>query len=351
MNLLNKTISNIEKIDYSLSKETQARLDNLTKPTGSLGRLEEFAKQFVEITRIKNPVLNKKVIFTLAGDHGIADESVSAYPKEVTTQMVYNFLNGGAGINVLSKHAGAKVIVADLGVASDFKNADRLKNKKVNYGTKSFLKQPAMTQEEAVKSIEYGIELFEEEYKNGIDIVGIGEMGIGNTTPSSAITAIITGKSVESVTGRGSGINDSSFEKKVKLIKDAIKFHNPKSDDAIDILHKVGGYEIGGMTGIILAAASKRVPIVVDGFISGASLLLAYLLSNKIKDYIFASHCSVESGHKVILDYLGLKPILDLNLRLGEGTGAALAFLIIEAGLKILNEMATFESAGVSNKS
>lgn len=349
MLLLKSTLEKIEKIDYSLDKETQARLDNLTKPTGSLGRLEEFAKKFVEISRIENPKLNNKVIFTLAGDHGIADEGVSAYPKEVTAQMVLNFLNGGAGINVLARCAGAKVIVADLGVATDIDIAG-LRKKKISHGTKSILKGPAMSYEEAVQSIEAGIELFEDEYINGIDIVGIGEMGIGNTTPSSAITAVITSCSVESVTGKGSGINDEKYRTKVEIIKKAIEINKPYSNDPIEILAKVGGFEIGGMTGVILAACARRVPVVVDGFISGASLLLASKLEPNILDYIYASHSSVESGHKIILDYLSLKPILDLNLRLGEGTGAAIAIPIIETSLRMLNEMATFTSAGISNK-
>jgi nicotinate-nucleotide--dimethylbenzimidazole phosphoribosyltransferase len=350
MKLLHKTISKINKIDYSLSEETQKRLDILTKPQGSLGRLEDLAKQVVEITRIRNPKLKHKVIFTMAGDHGVVENNVSAFPKEVTPQMVYNFLNGGAGINVLAKHVGAKVVIIDMGVACDLKDNPALIIKKVNHGTRNMTKGPAMSKDEAIKSVENGIEVFEEELLKGIDIVGTGDMGIGNTTPSSAIVAAITGRNVKEVTGRGTGIDDKTLASKIAAIKEALKVNKPNPKDGIDILSKVGGFEIGGLTGVILAAAAHRVPVVIDGFISGAAALIAYTLEPKTKDYMIAAHCSVEQGHKAALAFLGLKPVLDLNLRLGEGTGAALAMNIIEAGTKILNEMATFESAGVSEK-
>ena len=352
MGLLNKTIAGIEKIDYSLSDKTQKRLDNLTKPRGSLGRLEELAKQVVEITRKDKPELKNKVIFTFAADHGVTEEGISAYPKEVTAQMVYNFIRGGAGINVLAAHIGAKVVVADLGVAEQIQKS-KIKNqnfidKKIGLGTKNFAKGPAMTKDEAVRSIESGMEIFLDEWNKGIDIVGIGEMGIGNTASASAISAVITGKPVKELTGRGTGIDDKTHSRKIEIIGKAIALNKPQAKDAIDVLSKVGGFEIGGLAGIVLAAASKRVPVVMDGFISSAAALIAYAIEPKVKDYLIASHCSVEKGHKAILEYLGLKPILDLSLRLGEGTGAALAMPVIEAGVKILNEMATFESAGVS---
>lgn len=356
MELLKKVISGIEKINYSLAEKTQKRLDNLTKPQGSLGRLEELAKQVVEITRKDKPEFKNKVIFTFAADHGVTEEGISAYPKEVTAQMVYNFIRGGAGINVLAAHAGARVVVADLGVAEKIKN---FKDKKIGFGTKNFAKGPAMTKEEAVRSIESGMEIFLDEFsrnsgipseagKKGIDIVGIGEMGIGNTASASAISAVITGKAVKELTGRGTGIDDKTHSHKIEVIQKAIEVNRPDSKDGIDVLSKVGGFEIGGLAGVVLAAASKRVPVVIDGFISTAAALIAYVLEPKVKDYLIASHCSVEKGHKVILDYLGLKPILDLSLRLGEGTGAALAMHVIEGGVKILTEMATFEAAGVS---
>jgi nicotinate-nucleotide--dimethylbenzimidazole phosphoribosyltransferase len=350
MKLLNETIANIGKVDNSLSEEAQKRLDNLTKPQGSLGRLEDLAKQVVAITKIKNPKLKHKVIFTLAGDHGVVENNVSAFPQEVTPQMVYNFLNGGAGINVLAKHAGAKVVIADMGVACDLKEHPALAAKKVNNGTKNMTKGPAMSRDEAVKSIENGIELFMAESVNRIDMAGTGDMGIGNTTASSAITAVITGRKVEEVTGRGTGIDDKTLTNKITAIKEALNVNKPNPKDGIDVLSKVGGFEIGGLAGVILAAAAHRTPVVIDGFISGAAALIAFTIEPKSRDYMIAAHCSVEQGHRIALSFLGLKPILDLNLRLGEGTGAALAMGIIEAGTKILNEMATFESAGVSEK-
>jgi len=350
MKKLNKTIEKIEKIDNSLAATTQKRLDNLIKPQGSLGRLEEFAKQVVEITKNENPLINSKVIFTMAGDHGVVEEGVSAFPKEVTPQMVYNFLKRGAGINVLARHIGAKVIVVDMGVACDLNPHPELVVKKVNYGTKNMSKGPAMERGEAVRSIEAGIEVFESVLEKGIDIAGTGDMGIGNTTPSSAIASVITGKPVEDMTGRGTGIDDKGLSGKIKAIKKAISVNEPDPEDGLDVLSKVGGFEIGGLAGVILAAASKRIPVVIDGFISGAAALIAYRLEPKVKDYMIAAHCSVERGHKLVLRYMGLKPVLDLDLRLGEGTGAVLGMTLIEAGVKILTQMATFQGASVSEQ-
>lgn len=350
MRKLNETIQKIEKIDYSLAAKTQKRLDNLTKPQGSLGRLEEFAKQVVEITKNENPSINSKVIFTMAGDHGVVEEGVSAFPKEVTSQMVYNFLRRGAGINVLARHIGAKVIVVDMGVACDLDPHPELVVKKVNYGTKNMSKGPAMEKDEAIRSIEAGIEVFESALGKGIDIAGTGDMGIGNTTPSSAIASVITGEPVEDMTGRGTGIDDKGLSGKIKAIKKAISVNEPDPEDGLDVLSKVGGFEIGGLAGVILAAASKRIPVVIDGFISGAAALIAYKLEPKVKDYMIAAHCSVERGHKLVLRYMGLKPVLDLDLRLGEGTGAVLGMGLIEAGVKILTQMATFQAASVSEQ-
>ncbi|MBN2452984.1 MAG: nicotinate-nucleotide--dimethylbenzimidazole phosphoribosyltransferase [Candidatus Omnitrophica bacterium] len=350
MKLLKDTVSGIRGIEWALSADTQKRLDSLTKPLGSLGRLEDLAKQVVEITKNKNPKLKDKVIFTMAGDHGVAVDGVSAFPQEVTPQMVYNFLKGGAGINVLARHAGARVVVVDMGVACDLKAASGLVVKKVGFGTKNIAKGPAMSKEDAVKSIENGIEVFEDEFKKGIDIAGTGDMGIGNTTPSSAIVAAVTGRKVEDVTGRGTGIDDEALAGKISAVKKALAVNRADPKDGIDVLSKLGGFEIGGLAGVILAAASHRVPVVIDGFISGAAALVAYILEPKTKDYMIAAHCSVEQGHKAALSFMGLKPLLDLSLRLGEGTGAALAMHIVEAGTRILNEMATFGSAGVSER-
>lgn len=305
----------------------------------------------VEITGNDVPPVKNKVIFTMAADHGVAKEGVSAFPQEVTLQMVYNFIHGGAGINVLARHVGARVVVVDMGVAEKLKiKSEKLKVRKINFGTKSMAKGPAMTRAEAVKSIEAGIEVFEEELPGGIDMIGTGDMGIGNTTASSAIASVFTGHPVEDVTGRGTGINEDTLKNKIEVIKKVIEINEPDPKDPIDVLSKVGGFEIGGLVGVILAGASGRIPIVIDGFISGAAALIAYHLEPKVKDYLIAAHCSVEKGHKIILDYMGLKPVLDLELRLGEGTGAALGMSIIEAGIKILTEMATFQSASVSKR-
>ena len=338
----------IERLDKKVLDETQKRLDNLTKPLGSLGRLEEIAKQVVAITGMKNPQLKNKVIITMAGDHGVVEEGVSAYPKEVTPQMVYNFLKGGAGINVLARHVGAKVMVVDMGVAVDLDKHPSLIAKKINYGTKNISKGPAMTEKEAVAAVEAGIDMVLNE--DNIDIVGTGDMGIGNTTPSSAITAVFTRQKVEVVTGRGTGIDDKIFKNKIKVIEKAIKINKPDHKDGLDVLQKLGGFEIGGLAGVILGGAMRRIPVVIDGFISTAAALVAVNIEPKAREYLMSSHKSVERGHRVALAYLSLKPILDLDLRLGEGTGAALSMNIIDAAVKILNEMATFDSANISKK-
>ncbi|MDX9715461.1 MAG: nicotinate-nucleotide--dimethylbenzimidazole phosphoribosyltransferase [Dissulfurispiraceae bacterium] len=349
MQILKKTIEKISPLNNEWFEKARQRLDSLTKPPGSLGRLEEFAARLVAIREDMSPTLEKKAIFTFAADHGITDEGVSAFPKEVTRQMVFNFLRGGAGINVLGRHAGAEVVVVDIGVAHEFEKADGLLNFKVVNGTRNFCFGPAMTRDEAVRCIETGIEIAEGYARKGCKIFGTGEMGIGNTTPSSAITSVITGRPVAEVTGRGTGINDHAHANKVRVIEKGIQVNKPSASDAIDVLAKVGGAEIGGIAGLILGAASLRIPVVVDGFISTAGALIAYTLKPECADYMFAAHGSVEPGHKAMLDKIGLKPILDLNMRLGEGTGAAVALLVIEAGLKIYREMATFGEAGVAS--
>jgi nicotinate-nucleotide--dimethylbenzimidazole phosphoribosyltransferase len=350
---LKATLSNITSVNGKFIEQAQKRLDSLTKPQGSLGRLEEFAKQVVSITENSMPSLGKKVVFTFAGDHGVADEGVSAFPKAVTPQMVLNFLNGGAGINVLARHAGADVVVVDMGVDYDFGNIKNnfFVSSKIVSGTRNMMREPAMTREEALECINVGIELAHEYAKKGYRIFGTGDMGIANTTPSSAICAVLTGKSVEEITGRGTGIDDNVWKHKVQVIKDAIAVNKPNPLDAVDVLAKVGGAEIGGIAGLIIGAAANKVPVVVDGFISTAGALIAYSIEPKTRDYMFSAHMSQEVGHKAMLEKIGLRPVLDLDLRLGEGTGAALAMLVIEAGLKIYREMATFGEAGVSEKS
>lgn len=348
MTMLQEALATISPVDQELINQAQARLDNKTKPLGSLGRLEEFARRFAAISGSMAPDTSKKVIFTFAGDHGIVDEGVSAFPKEVTPQMVFNFLRGGAGINVLARHVGAEVRVVDVGVDSDFEPQPGLIIKKVRKGTRNFAKGPAMTREEAVAAMEVGIALANDCKKEGVAMAGTGEMGIGNTTPSSAIIAAISGKTVREVTHRGTGINDAVLEKKIRVIEEGLKMNNPDPKDPIDVLAKVGGLEIAGIAGLVIGCAANRIPVVIDGFISTAGSLIASELHPQVKDYIFAAHRSVEVGHKFMLDHMGAEPILDLKLRLGEGTGAALAMGLIEAGVKILNEMATFEEAGVS---
>jgi len=350
MKRVNEVTKRICKIDPAIIRQAQNKLDNLTKPLGSLGRLEELAKQICGITGNLEPSLNNKVIFTLAADHGVTDEGVSPYPKEVTAQMVYNFVNAGAGINVLAAHAGARVVVADVGVCVDLKPDQKLLVNKIGYGTRNMAKGPAMTREEAIKSICAGIEIFENEYRKGIDIAGTGEMGIGNTTAASAIVACFTKRPVEEITGRGAGLDDKGLNNKIMIIKKSLIVNSPDPLDAIDVLAKVGGFEIGGLAGIILAAAANKVPVVIDGFISGAAALIAYHFEPKVKEYMIAAHCSVESGHRFILEQIGLKPLLDLDLRLGEGTGGALAIGLADAAIKILTQMATFQSANVSER-
>ncbi len=341
----------IPAVKTELLEAAQKRLDNLTKPQGSLGRLEEFARRLVAITGNEMPPLPaKKAIFTFAGDHGVVEEGISLYPKEVTIQMVHNFLVGGAGINVLARHAGADVLVIDIGVDNDFSPQEGLITRKVVKGTRNMRKGPAMTRDEAERCIDAGIELALEYADKGYAMFGTGDMGIGNTTASSAVAAVITGKTVKEVTGRGTGISDEALLHKITVIEDAITRNRPDRKDPVDVLAKIGGAEIGGITGLVLGAASKGIPVVVDGFISTAGALIAHAIEPGAKDYMFAAHNSVEIGHKAMLDTIGLRPILGLDLRLGEGTGAALAMLLIEGGLKIYREMATFEEAGVSRE-
>jgi nicotinate-nucleotide--dimethylbenzimidazole phosphoribosyltransferase len=350
MKKINEIIARIKPLDEKAMAEVRARQDTLTKPPGSLGQLESLSIQVAGITGTPRPRINHKVVFTLAGDHGVVREGVSAFPSEVTPQMVYNFLRGGAGINVLARHVGARVVVADLGVATELKRHPDLKDKKVAMGTANMAEGPAMSRTEAIRSIEAGMELVEEELGRGLDIIGTGDMGIGNTTASSAVTSVITGANVALVTGRGTGLDDTGLRKKVEIIEKAIRMNHPDPKDGIDVLSTVGGLEIGGIAGLILSGASHGIPVVIDGFISGAAALIAATLCPRVKSYLIASHQSVERGHRIILQHLGLKPLLDLDLRLGEGTGAALGMSLTEASVRILEEMATFAEAGVSGQ-
>jgi len=340
----------IPDLDEDAMGAAQARLDQLTKPLGSLGRLEALARQLAGITRTLRPSVSRKVIVTIAADHGVAREGVSAYPQAVTGQMVYNFLRGGAGINVLARHVGARVVVVDMGVAIDLTRHPDLVVKKIGYGTRNLVNGPAMTNDEARRAIEAGREIVACEIERGADMVGTGDMGIGNTTASSAITAAITGQPVKLVTGRGTGIGDAIYEKKLAVIQRALDVNHPDPADPLEVLAKVGGFEIAGLVGVILGGAVARRPVVIDGFISGAAALIATALEPRVHSYLIASHRSQEPGHQIILEQLGLQPLLDLDLRLGEGTGGALAMSLVDAACKVLNEMATFEEAAVSGK-
>jgi nicotinate-nucleotide--dimethylbenzimidazole phosphoribosyltransferase len=348
MDKLQNTINRIEPLDQEAMRQAQARQDNLTKPQGSLGLLEELSVKVAGIQGTARPKIRDKVIVTIAGDHGVVAEGVSLYPQEVTAQMVYNFLRGGAGINALARHVGARVVVVDMGVATDLEPHPELLTKKVAYGTKNMAQEPAMSREEAIQAIETGIEIVESELSQGMDIVGTGDMGIGNTTPSSAIAAALTGAPVADVTGRGTGVGDEQLVHKIETIERALAVNRPDPADPLDVLAKVGGLEIGGIAGVVLAAAAHRLPVVIDGFISGAGALIAAGFAPQVKDYLIAAHLSVELGHRLVLERLGLTPLLNLNMRLGEGTGAALGISLVEAAVKVLNEMATFADAGVS---
>ena len=348
MKLLSNTIENIEQISIDSDGKLKDRFNNLAIPSGSLGRLEEFATIYASIKGSPDATIKHKVVFTMAGDHGVASEGVSVFPQEVTRQMVKNFLDGGATISVLARHVGARVVVVDCGVKADFEPVDGLKIKKVGYGTDNIAHGPAMSREQAIESLEAGIESFNEELLNGIDIIATGDMGIANTTPSSAIIACLTGTDLGKVTGRGTGLDDKGVDNKINVISTALDVNKPDPSDPIDVLSKVGGFEIGGIAGLCLAAASHRTPVLIDGFISTAAALIACAIEPKVNEYLISSHISTENGHKIALEKLQKKAILNLGLRLGEGTGAVLAMSLIEAGVKILTQMATFSEAEVS---
>lgn len=340
----------IQPPDRNLLTQTQRRLNRLTKPPGSLGRLEELAACYVMLTGKLMPDLPRAAVYTFAADHGIVQEGVSAYPAEVTAQMVLNFLRGGAGVNILARHADAEVRVVDIGVASEFPDLPRLIHRKIAPGTRNFLREPAMTREQAVRALEAGATLAQDAARHGIGLLGTGDMGIGNTTASAAITAVMTGEPVGAVTGRGTGIDDHRLSHKIGVIEAALEWHRPHPNDALDVLATVGGFEIAGIAGLILGGAAARIPIVLDGFVSGAAALLAVGLAPPCRDYLIASHRSVECGHGAVLKRLGLAPLLDLDLRLGEGTGACLGISLVQAALKIYLQMATFDEAGVSER-
>lgn len=350
MQLLNETINSIKKPDIEIEKAALKRLADQARPAGSLGVLEPISVRLAGIAGTLDVKLDQKIIVICAGDHGVVEEGVSLFPQEVTSQMVYNFVNGGASISVLAKHAGAEVVVADLGVNFDFEKDLPLFHKKIGKGTKNFVRGPAMNREEAVAAIEAGISIVDElTQKKKIDMLGTGDMGIGNTTPSTAIIAAFSGISLKELTGRGTGIGDDALKNKINVINKAININQPDSSDAIDVLSKVGGFEIGGLAGLVLGAAKHGIPVVCDGFISTAGALIACEIAPLAKKYLFASHKSVEAGHKFIYERLGIEPLVDLQFRLGEGTGAAIAMELLDASTRILAEIKTFAEVGIEN--
>ncbi len=347
---LQDIISKIQPLDETAMQAARVRQDDLTKPRGSLGQLEDISVKIAGITGEEKPVIQHKVVTTMAGDHGVVAEGVSAYPSEVTPQMVLNFLYGGAAINVLARHVGARVTVVDMGIASEMEPHPDLVNKKIALGTDNIAKGPAMTREQAVQAIEAGAQVVKAELEKGLDILATGDMGIGNTTPSAAIAAAITGRPPKDIVGRGTGVDDDGLQRKINAVENALKINSPDPADGLDMLAKVGGFEIGGLAGAILAAAAHRKPVIIDGFISTAAAMIAVSLAPQVSDYLFSAHRSQELGHQIMLEWLELEPMLDLQMRLGEGTGAVLAFSLVEAACKILSEMATFSEAGVSDK-
>ncbi len=349
--LIQNIIKQIRPLDENSIRAAQKRQDQLTKPQGSLGRLEQLSIQAAGITANPQPVIRDKVVLVMAGDHGVVAEGVSAYPQAVTPQMVANFLGGGAAINVLSRHVGARVVVVDMGVAADLTPHPDLIIRKVGYGTQNIAREAAMRVEQAVQSLEAGAEVCLSQIKLGLDLLATGDMGIGNTTPSAAIAAVITGIPAEEIAGRGTGVDDRGLQRKIAAIQMAIEVNHPNPRDGIDILAKVGGFEIAGITGAILAAAANRKPVVIDGFISTAAAMVAVILAPETRHYLIPAHTSMERGHHLMMKWLGADPLLDLQMRLGEGTGAVLAMSLVEASCKILSEMATFSEAGVAERS
>lgn len=350
MQLLNDTIHEITPQDQEWRAKATNRLEQLTMPHWALGRLMDLAVDLAGMTRSLNPPVARKAVVVMAGDHGVVAEGISKFPQEVTPQMVGNFVGGGAGINALAKQAGARVVVVDMGVAADLSGMARsgkIIDRKIALGTANLAAGPAMSREQAITALEAGIEVALE-LADSVDLFGTGDMGIGNTTPSAAIVATLTGASVEKVTGRGTGLDSEQLAHKVTVIKKGLSINRPDPTDGLDVLAKVGGFEIAGIAGLILGAAAQRKPVLIDGFISTAGALIAVSLAPNCREYLIAAHRSVEPGHKIMHEHLGLTPLLDLNLRLGEGTGAALAMNVVAAAQAVLTEVATFAEAMVA---
>lgn len=350
MSWLEDLVARIGPLDERAMAEARARQDSLTKPPGSLGRLEALAVQLAGISRRPRPRLAHKLIVTAAGDHGVVAEGVSAYPQSVTAQMVGNFLRGGAAINVLARQAGARIVVVDVGVAAELPPAPGLVARKVRFGTANLARGPAMTPDEALAAMQVGVEVFEAELDRGCDVVALGEMGIGNTTSAAAIAAVLTGRDPGELIGRGAGLDPAGLVRKETAVRRALELHRLDAARPLEVLAKVGGLELAALAGATLAAAAHRRPVIVDGYPATAAAMIAISLAPAARDYLTAAHRSQEAGHAIMLDWLGLEPLLDLGLRLGEGTGAALALHLVEAACRTLDEMATFAEAGVSSR-
>ena len=345
--MLSSLIERLEPLNEDAVAEAQTRFAKLTKPRGSLGRLEALAAQLAGISGQPFPQIREKVILLMAADHGVVSEAVSPYSQAVTAQMVYNFLNGGAAINVLARHSGARLIIVDMGVATRPMLHRNLVIRSIGQGTGNIARGPAMSLEQAEQTVIAGVEIVEGEIERGLDIVAMGDMGVGNTTVAAAICAAITGENPERIVDRGSGLDDAGLQRKIATVRRALLANNPDAGNGLDILAKVGGYEIGGLAGAILGAAVHRKPVLLDGVASTAAAMIAATLAPRVRPYLIASHHSESNVHGHMLDWLGLKPLISLNLTLGEGAGAALTFSIIEAACKLLTEMATLTEAGI----
>lgn len=334
-------------LDERAMEQARARLARLTKPPGSLGRLEALALQLAGITGQPKPRCKSPAVLVLVADHGVARQGVSAYPQEVTMHMLKNFLQGGATINALARSVGAKVLVADFGVSGFPVHHRELHNWKVAAGTHDFTQRPAMSAAEAAMAVDRGVHFANREILRGGDLLAFGEMGIGNTTSAAAVACALLGKPAAELVGRGTGIDDERWAHKCRVVDAALALHRPDPADPYDVLAKVGGLEIGGMMGAMLATGAGRVPVLVDGYIATAAALLACRASPALRDRLISAHRSAEAGHSVMLQALGLEPLLDLGLRLGEGTGAALAIPLVQAAARLLDEVVTFEEAGI----
>jgi len=352
---LNEIVNGIEPVDEQWMAKARERTAQLVMPTRALGRLHEISEQLCGIQTTLQPSINRKAVLVMAGDHGIVSEGVSAYPQEVTGAMVQTFLAGGAGINAICRHVSADVYVVDMGIIADFADvnipkSDRLIIHKIAPGTANFAQGPAMSRPEAEQAVMIGFREASRLFQDGVEIIGTGDMGIGNTTPSAAICAVLCAADLSEMVGRGTGVDDEGLARKQAVIRRGIEVNDPLAADGLDVLSKIGGFEIGGIAGCVLAGAYHRRPVMIDGFISTAGALIAQAICPTVTEYLLAGHCSEEPGHRHMLKQLNLNPILNLGMRLGEGTGGAMAMSIVEGALRVFKEVMTFAEAGVADK-